>query len=336
MILYIGNKLARKGFTPTSIETLGNFLRQESFEVTFSSSKKNKVLRMLDMLFSILKYRKKISFVLIDTYSTSNFYFAFFTSQLCRFLKLNYIPILRGGNLEARLQNDPKKSALVFNHAYTNIAPSLFLETVFQKYGYSKLTYIPNTIELKNYPFKLRTQIQPRLLWVRSFAEIYNPSMAIQVTKLLRNKGIDAELCMVGPEKDGSLEKTKILAEKLDVPVVFTGKLSKKEWISLSEGYDIFINTTNFDNTPVSVIEAMALGLPVVSTNVGGVPYLLHHEEDALLVEPNDVNAMVAAIEDVLNAHEKAQALSQNARKKVENFDWETVKAEWKKLLIPI
>jgi len=277
MILYIGNKLARKGFTPTSIETLGNFLRQESFEVTFSSSKKNKVLRMLDMLFSILKYRKKISFVLIDTYSTSNFYFAFFTSQLCRFLKLNYIPILRGGNLEARLQNDPKKSALVFNHAYTNIAPSLFLETVFQKYGYSKLTYIPNTIELKNYPFKLRTQIQPRLLWVRSFAEIYNPSMAIQVTKLLRNKGIDAELCMVGPEKDGSLEKTKIL-----------------------------------------------------------VPYLLHHEEDALLVEPNDVNAMVAAIEDVLNAHEKAQALSQNARKKVENFDWETVKAEWKKLLIPI
>jgi glycosyltransferase involved in cell wall biosynthesis len=333
MILYIGNKLANKGFTPTSIETLGTFLRDESFVVKYSSGKKNKVLRLLDMLFSILKYRNKISFVLIDTYSTSNFYFAFFTSQLCRLLKLRYVPILRGGNLEARLKNDPKKSALIFNHAHTNIAPSLFLETIFENYGYTNLTYIPNTIALENYTFKKRNKILPTLLWVRSFAEIYNPGMAIKVVESLKAKGIEAELCMVGPEKDGSLAKTKALAKQLNISVKFTGKLSKKDWIALSESYDIFINTTNFDNTPVSVIEAMALGMPVVSTNVGGIPYLLEDQKDGLLVAKNDVSEMVYAIESLVNSPELVQKIAQNAKNKADQFDWEVVKAQWKMLL---
>ena len=80
---------------------------------------------------------------------------------------------------------------------------------------------------------------------------------------------------MVGPDKDGSLEKTKQYAKEKGVlhRVRFTGGLSKTEWIELSKDYNIFINTTNVDNTPVSVMEAMALGFPVISTNVGGVPF---------------------------------------------------------------
>ena len=66
----------------------------------------------------------------------------------------------------------------------------------------------------------------------------------------------------------------------------FTGKLSKQEWRDLSKDYNVFINTTNFDNTPVSVIEAMALGIPVVSTNVGGLPFLITDKVDGVLVEP--------------------------------------------------
>ena len=94
----------------------------------------------------------------------------------------------------------------------------------------------------------------------------------------------------------------------------------------------MFINTTNVDNTPVSVIEAMALGLPVVSTNVGGIPFLLEDGVDALLVEPNDQEAMCRAIERLKSDPELVKQLTLNARKKVENFDWEVVKHQWKKL----
>ena len=270
-LLYIGNKLSKKGSTVTSIETLGNFLQTEGFKVTTASSKKNKVFRLLDMVWNTLKCPKKNTVVLIDTYSTQNFYYAVLVAWLCRFRTISYIPILRGGNLPTRLQNSPDKSKALFKGAYINVAPSHYLMEAFKKRGFTNLIHIPNTLQLENYPFLLRKNIQPKLLWVRSFSEIYNPLLALDVLTLLRSKGYDATLTMVGPSKDTTFEQCTTRAKKENLPVTFTGMLTKEAWISLSEAHDIFINTTNFDNTPVSVMEAMALGLPVVSTNVGGL-----------------------------------------------------------------
>ena len=106
---------------------------------------------------------------------------------------------------------------------------------------------------------------------------------------------------MVGPDRDNYIKEIKSLAKKLNVKVNFTGLLSKEEWISLSENYNIFINTANFDNMPVSVLEAMALGLPVVSTNVGGISFLLEDRKNALLVDKNDHKAMSSCIIELMN-----------------------------------
>ncbi|PKA82104.1 glycosyltransferase involved in cell wall biosynthesis [Ulvibacter sp. MAR_2010_11] len=332
-LLYIGNKLSKKGSTITSIETLGAFLTKEGYCVYTASSKQNKLLRFFHMLFSTLRYSRKVSVVLIDTYSTQNFYYAVAVAGLCRALKLPYIPILRGGDLPKRLQGSKKKCNALFNGATTNVAPSLYLQEAFLSEGYSNLTYIPNTIEIDNYPFLLRKKVLPKLLWVRSFAEIYNPQLAIEVLSFLKEKGLEASLCMVGPEKDGSMEKCKLKAKALDLDVTFTGMLSKQEWIALSKNYDIFINTTNFDNTPVSVIEAMALGLPVVSTNVGGIPYLIENEKDGLLVPPDNTEALANAILKVIADETLTVSLAENARSKVEAFDWKKVKHSWLRLL---
>ena len=95
----------------------------------------------------------------------------------------------------------------------------------------------------------------------------------------------------------------------------------------------VFINTTNFDNTPVSVIEAMALGIPVVSTNVGGLPFLIDNGTDGLLVQPRDANAMVEAIIKLKNDTDLMTELVNNARYKVEDFAWNAVKPRWEALL---
>ncbi len=170
---------------------------------------------------------------------------------------------------------------------------------------------------------------------MRAFDEIYNPEMAIRVLHLLLSEYPDARLCMVGPDKDGSMEHCKELARELGVAdrVRFTGLLPKAEWLALSAEYDIFINTTNVDNTPVSVIEAMALGLPVVSTNVGGLPYLLEDGRDALLVPAADPEAMVQAVASLLCDSQRAVDMTKRARKKVEFFDVNVVVEQWKKLL---
>lgn len=332
-LLYIGNKLFKHGNTTTSIETLGVFLEAEGYNLYYASSKKNQILRMADMIWKTLKYSRKVDYVLIDTYSTFNFWYAFIISQLCRVLAIKYITKLDGGDLPNRIQKNPFFSSMIFNNSITNVAPSHYLYEAFQKHGYSKLIYIPNTIEIKNYPFKKREFIEPKLLWVRSFAKIYNPAMAIKVFYELKKQFPHTTLCMVGPIKDESFKKVVVLAKKLKVDVTFTGKLSKEDWISLSSEYDIFINTTHFDNTPVSVIEAMALGMPIISTNVGGIPFLVQHQKDALLVPDDDVQAMVIEINTLITTPKLVLQLSENGRKTIENFDWEIVKKQWFELL---
>ena len=158
------------------------------------------------------------------------------------------------------------------------------------------------SIDIKNYNFKHRLKCKPKLLWVRSFHNVYNPEMAIYVLLDLLKKYPESKLCMIGPEKDGSLKNCKIIVEKYNITekVKFAGFLPKDQWIDLSSKYDIFINTTDFDNQPVSVIEAMALGFPVVTTNVGGLQYLHDDGVDALMVKKNDIEGMSHAIERII------------------------------------
>jgi len=332
-LLYIGNKLSGSGKTVTTIDTLSKLLKTEGYTVKTSSSKKNKLLRLLDMLVSILLNAKSTDYVLIDTYSTQNFYYAYLCSQLCRVLKLKYIPILHGGNLPNRLKNNPKLSEKIFKKAYTNVAPSEYTKSNFEALNYTNIVSIPNAIEIKEYECNKRAVNSINLLWVRSFSKLYNPNLAISVLHKLKLLGYQTTLCMVGPDNDGSLEKAKQYASSLNLDVTFTGKLSKQEWIKLSTNYNIFINTTNFDNMPVSVIEAMALGLPLISTNVGGLPFLIDNNEDGILVEPNNVDVFVNAIIKLRENSEKTEALTVKAREKVELYDWETVKLKWFSIL---
>jgi glycosyltransferase involved in cell wall biosynthesis len=331
-LLYIGNKLSKHGVTPTTIEILGPLLEREGFVVFYASSHKNSYFRMIDMLWSIFQNRK-VDAVLIDTYSTTNFWYAFATSQLCRLLKLKYIPILHGGNLPFRLKNNPKMCNMFFNHSYHNVSPSNYLLKKFREQGFNNLIYIPNGIEIENYTFKERKKASPNLLWVRSFSKIYNPLMAVAVFSMIKNKYPEATLCMVGPEKDGSLLEAKRKAEELKLEVLFTGKLSKQDWINLSEEYAVFINTTHFDNMPISVIEAMSLGLAVISTNVGGIPYLLENKKEGLLVQDNNVDEMVSAIEEIIENPDLFQYITNHARDKAESLDWESVKHKWRTIL---
>lgn len=333
MILYVGNKLLVHGFTPTGIDTLGSKLIEEKYQLLCVSDKRNVIIRFLDIIWKIIKNRKKANLILIDTYSTLNFYYAVAVSILAQIFKIPYVPILRGGDLPARIKKSPKLSKIVFNNSYKNISPSKYLQTTFSESGYHS-ELIPNNIELNLYPFKERTHFRPHLLYVRSFHKIYNPEMAIHVFEEILKRYEGAKLYMVGPEKDGSLQKTKDLVKQLNLEdkVTFTGRLSKPDIIKLSTDFDIFINTTDFDNTPVSVMEAMALGLPVVSTKVGGTPFLINDKANGLLVPPRDVKSFVEAVCTIIENPQLGQEIAKNARTTVDAFAWEKVKVQWAEL----
>lgn len=331
-IIYVDNFLTGHGHTPTTGTTLVKLFKQEGYTVISTSKKQNKVLRLVDMLFTIVVNRHN-SVVLLATYSTSAFYFAWACTIVCRFFRVPYIPCLHGGNLPQRIKDSPKKASQVFANSFMNVAVSGYLQKSMADHGWKSMV-IPNNINIDAYPFKQRCDCAPRILWVRSFHSIYNPALAIRILHRLLQTYPSASLTMVGPDKDGSLEQCKALANELGVHknVIFAGLLSRDEWVKLAADCDIFINTTNFDNLPVSVVEAMALGMIVISTHVGGVPYLVQDEQTGLLVSAGDEDAFVAAIDRVINDKDLANKLCIAARKKAEEFDWNHIKIVWNTL----
>lgn len=331
-VVYIGNKLSGHGYTPTTIDELVPRLETLGVKVVLASDKLNKLLRLKDMLSTIIRNRQG-DCVMIDTYSTSAFYFAYACSQLCRVLGIRYMPILHGGNLPYRFASSPRLVKTVFGHGFTNIAVSPYLENLLKEYGY-KHTLIENSISIGKYPFREREAIAPRFIWVRSFDKIYNPAMAIRVFKNIQLQYAGAKLTMVGPDKDGSMADCIALVKSMGLErvVTFTGKLNKEEWIGIAAQQDIFLNTSSFDNLPVSVIEAMALGLIVVSTNAGGLPFLLQHKGNALLSGIDNEADMVENITALLSGSFDNAELSKAARNTAEKYDWQLVKNKWQNL----
>jgi glycosyltransferase involved in cell wall biosynthesis len=130
-----------------------------------------------------------------------------------------------------------------------------------------------------------------------------------------------------GPERD-ALER---LAGELGIgaQVHFTGKLDSGEMAELYRRATICLNTALADNMPNSVLEALASGLPVVSTNVGGVPYLVEHEKTAVLVEPGDAAAMAEAMARVIEDHALRGRLIRNGLDFVGGFTWQAVGVRW-------
>jgi len=140
---------------------------------------------------------------------------------------------------------------------------------------------------------------------------------------------------MAGPVKDpASFSKMKKVAQELGVNdrIEVCGAISRENIGQFLNQGDIFLNTSRFDNTPVSVLEGMACGLCVISTNVGGIPYLLKDGEEALLVPSDNAESMAAAVGRILKEPGLASKISSAARSAAEKFDWSQILPQWESL----
>lgn len=337
-VLLVGNFLSASKATRGVCEDLALGLKAAGWSVITTSSRPGRIARLVDFLLTIWRERNRYQVVQVDVYSGSSFRWAELVCWALRMVRKPYMLTLHGGNLPAFSMKAGERVRCLLKSACAVTTPSAFLFQYMRAYR-EDLVLLPNSIELEKYPFKRRDRPALNLVWLRGFHEIYNPSLAVRVVALLAKEFPSVALVMIGPDKgDGSLESAKELARRFEVldKITFAGPVPKDttpQW--LSEG-DIFLNTTRIDNTPVSVIEAMACGLCVVSTNVGGIPYLLTDECDALLVPGDDDTAMAAAVRRLVTEDGLAERLSHNGRKKVEGFGWVNILPEWERLLIKV
>ncbi len=332
-VCFIGNMLGHNpGYVTTQGQVVSDLLAAEGVGITSVSSKINRALRLAEIVMTLVRDHRKFDAVVLEVYSGLGFIIADVAGWLCKRFKLPLIMFLHGGNLPEFIQENPKWIRRVLDRADFLVAPSPFLAGKIGNLGY-KITVIPNVIELGLYAFRERSEIRPHLVWMRSFHSIYHPEMAIEVLAELRQSVPQATLTMAGVDKGLEKKIKEMVAKKGLVPAVrFPGFLDADAKAREFAAADIYLNTNRIDNMPVSVVEACAFGLPVVATAVGGLPYLIEHRKNGLLVPDGDVKAMVKAVKSLLDNPDLTRKISQNGRNLAENSSWTKVRADWQQL----
>jgi len=334
-ILVVGNFLSRYGGSRGVCEDLAERLADAGWKVLTASRKRARILMLLDMVLTAWHRRAEYDVAQIDVFSGNAFVWAEAVCWALRRAHKPYVLTLHGGNLPHFVQRHPHRVKRLLQSAAAVTAPSRYLQEQMAPYR-GETVLLPNPLELGQYRFVARRRPASKLVWLRAFHTIYNPVLAVNVLARLARSHPAIALIMVGPDKDdGSLQAVQDAARFLGVSDRLTiqagvPRADVPKW--LQKG-DIFLNTTNVDNAPVSVLEAQACGLCVVSTNVGGLPYLLDQEQDALLVPPQDPAAMALAVERILTEPRLAERLSRSARAKAEQHDWSVILPQWEELL---
>lgn len=187
-----------------------------------------------------------------------------------------------------------------------------------------------NALELARFPFHeplpvsnpLKIVAIGRLVPKKGFSDLINA-----VAKM-RDKGYQIDLSIGGAGELYSELQAQILEERLEESARLLGPLNQQEVRNLIKNSHVFVAPCvpaadgNIDGLPTVVLEAMASGIPVIATSVTGLPEVIRTGETGILLEPNDVDGLAAALEDVIKGNVDITALTHNARQLIEeHFD---------------
>jgi glycosyltransferase involved in cell wall biosynthesis len=317
------------GMVTTQGERVADLLAGDGYRVISTSASPNRYRRLAEIAATIVRRRREIGVLCVQTYSGPAFVVDDVATWLGRRFRLPIIMHVHGGAMPTFIDRFPRWTRRVLARADLLVVPSGYLAGALADHGFAA-EVIPNVIELADYSYRPRRVLRPRLLWMRTFHPVYDPEMAVRVLARVRQSVPDATLVMAGQEK-GIGARVRSLVDELGLKeaVRFAGFLDAEGKRREGDAADVFLNTNRVDNTPVSVIEACAMGLPVVATDVGGVRHLLADGESGLLVAEGDDEAMAAAVLRLLSDPALAGRLSDNGRTLAERSSWERVRPLW-------
>ena len=243
---------------------------------------------------------------------------------IARFRSVRVIVNYRGGEAASFLQRSAGLVRATVRRASSVVVPSEFLREVFGRHGMAA-QIVPNVVDLSRFHPGPRAE-PPQIIVARNLEPIYDNATALRAFAMLRASmpGVRLLIAGTGPQ-EASL---RALAAELGVTagVSFVGRLSADEMALRLRESAVALNPSTVDNMPNSVLEAMASGVPVVSTDVGGIPFIVSDQRSALLVPAGDAGAMARALERVLRDAALADKLRRNGLQDVLAYTWPAVR----------
>lgn len=206
------------------------------------------------------------------------------------------------------------------------VVPSEYLKQVFARYG-CRTRVIRNVVDTSRFRFRERKPLRTRLLSTRNLEPIYRVDNTLKAFSILKSRHPEATLTLAGYGSEE--QRLRRLATPFSKDVRFLGRVEPQAMPAVYDNADIFVNSSVVDNQPLSVLEAFAAGLPVVSTATGEIANMVRHGETGLIVPPENPEAMAEAVVRLLDNPEQALTMAQRARAEVEKYTWSEVGGQW-------
>jgi len=211
--------------------------------------------------------------------------------------------------------------------AHAIAVPSHYLGEIFARHGYAPRV-IPNVVDLSRFPRREPAPIRPRFLSTRNLEPYYDVANTLEAFAQIRVRHPEASLAIAGSgSAEASLRRRAGALGLRDVR--FLGRVEPSAMPAIYAEADVFLNSSVVDNQPLSLLEAMAAGLPVISTPPGDIPAMLAHGDAGVLVPDRDPAAMAKAAIALLESPERARALATAARALAGTHQWPAVRERW-------
>ena len=295
-------------------------------------------LRGVRALFRLLPYLRRLWLVagrahLFHVMANSGWAWHLCAAPAVWIAKLRGVPVVinyRGGHAQTFFERSFFLIAPTMRLADSLVVPSRFLEQVFARFGMSA-EVVPNIIDLSRFSSRQGNRpsrgLERHVIVTRNLEAIYDIETALRSLAIVKKTwpGVRMTIAGSGPEHARLNELTRTLG--LTREVTFTGRLDNEQIPEMYRDADVFLNSSLVDNMPISILEALASGVPVVSTGIGGIPFFVENGKTALLVPPADAEAMAAAILKLFQDTAKAEALARAGRETVQQYTWQNVRA---------
>ena len=330
------------GWVVSQGERLAERLASDGLVVRTTSGRIGRIDRAIDTARSVHGWSGEVDIVVVMVFSGPAFAITSFACMTAGTARLPVVLWLHGGNLPDFARRHPRWVGAVLGRARAIVAPSAYLaravrtdtdtSTDTESAAGRAVTIIPNLLDTTVAPFASRAPLRPRLLWMRTFHPLYRPEWAIETLGRLLERFPDATLTMAGQDR-GELATVRAAAAAAGLTdrVHFSGFLDAKGKERAFADHDVFVNTTATDNAPVSLLEAAAHGLPIVSTAVGGIADLFPDGVAAVLAD--DPQGLADGVSRLLTDSDLATSVSAAAHQRACECTWEQVGPQWHRLL---
>ncbi len=288
--------------------------------------------RLVPYLLAVWKTIQNVQ--LVHLMANSGWSWHLFAAPVIWMASMRNVPVVvnyRGGEAETFFKKAINWVRPSMHRVERVVVPSQYLEKIFSDFNIQS-TVIPNIINLERFSCsqeRMPNLISPHFIVCRNLEKIYDVETAIKAFSIINDRYHQAHLTIAGegPEKSSLEQQIEMLG--IASQVIFAGRLTPEQMAELYRSADVMLNTSRVDNMPNALLEAMSAGVPIVSTDAGGIPYMVEDNKTALLNPIGDWKGIAESAIQLLEDESLYKQLSNDGKREVSRYCWESVGPQW-------